>query len=98
TLSGGTVTVNNTTLAIGTHTLFAHYVGTTNFAASDSATFTVTITAATAASTTTTLQSSVPAGSVFTQAVTFTATITSGGCTPATCCSSITARRSAVFP
>src|SRR5262249_19954851 len=83
TLSGGTLTTSTSTLSVGSHTLFARYVGSGNFAASDSTpSFVVSVTSAGAATTSTALASSLPAGSVFTQSVTFTATVTSGGGTP----------------
>jgi hypothetical protein len=81
TLSGGSVSVPVSTLTVGVHTLFARYVGGGNYVGSDSGTFTITVTSA-SSDTTTTLTSDLPGGSVFTQPVTFTATVTSDDGTP----------------
>src|SRR5262249_34913180 len=75
TLTGGTLNTSTSTLSVGTHTLFAHYVGTTNFAPSDSSTFTVTVTSPAPVDTTTMLSSNNLAPQ-WGQSVTFTATVT----------------------
>jgi hypothetical protein len=75
--STGAVTVNaNTgTWAVGPHTIFARLIGNSNIAGSDSSTFMVTITASGATATTTGVTSNALSGAVYTQPVTFTATV-----------------------
>jgi streptogramin lyase len=80
-LSLGTATVTTSTLSVGNHTITVIYAGDANFNSSTSAALTQTVNAKT--DTTTTISSSANP-SVFSQAVTFTATVgpTSGSGTP----------------
>jgi hypothetical protein len=78
TLSAGSVTFSTAALAAGTHTIMAAYSGDANFAASTSTALSQTVTGG--ATSTTVVSSLNPSG--LTQAVTFTATVTSAGGTP----------------
>lgn len=79
--AGGAATLSVSTLAVGSHSIFASYSGDSNFQASDTAS-TPLMQTVTALSTTTTVSSSANP-SVYGQTVSFTATIGGSGGTPA---------------
>jgi len=81
-LSGNTAVLTTTTLAVGTDSLTAQYLGDSNFAVSTSSAVSVTINPVGVATTTTLTSSTNP--SLFGQSVTFTATVapSSGSGTP----------------
>jgi hypothetical protein len=74
-ISGGTAILNTNTLALGSRSITAHYVGTADNAASTSAAVAVTVNPVAPRSTTTTLVVSSPDTNAFT-AVTFHVTVT----------------------
>lgn len=77
-LTSSSAALSLTTLAVGTHTISAHYSGDTNYAADSSATVTVTVNQAASGTAATSSANPSFAG----QSVTLTANVTSTGPTP----------------